>query len=167
MTLHAPHRKRLPQITASMTNRRKVGGHKLYAVVGFFDEESLEVAPGEVFLRVAKEGSDIAGLMDALAIAISVGLQHGVPWEVFYDKMRYTKFGGIQDGENTSLVDGLAQAVQACIDERKSIVGAEEPAPNLQAMPKTLLRCLYCDGPPHLQGTRCPMAPKDTLEQNE
>jgi ribonucleoside-diphosphate reductase alpha chain len=83
-----PVRRRLPQDRVSMTHKFEVAGHEGYLTMGYYDNGS----PGEIFIRMAKEGSTISGLMDSFATAISLALQHGVPLKLFCDKFSYTRF---------------------------------------------------------------------------
>lgn len=81
-------RKKLPETRKSITHKFEISNHEGYLTVGLYDDGT----PGELFIHMSKEGSTISGLMDALGIAISVGLQHGVPLSTLINKFRYTKF---------------------------------------------------------------------------
>lgn len=81
-------RYKLPNERPSFTHKFSVGGHEGYITVGLYEDGK----PGEIFVRMAKEGSVIAGLMDSFALAISIALQHGVPLNVLCDKFRGTRF---------------------------------------------------------------------------
>lgn len=83
-----PVRRRLPDKRNSVTHKFSVGGHEGYMHVGFFEDET----PGEVFLTMSKQGSTISGLMDSIAILISVALQYGVPLESLVDKFSHVRF---------------------------------------------------------------------------
>lgn len=83
-----PIRRRLPDKRNSITHKFTVGGHEGYMHVGFFEDG----APGEVFLTMSKQGSTISGLMDSIAILISVALQYGVPLESLVDKFSHVRF---------------------------------------------------------------------------
>ncbi len=72
-----PYRRRLPDERAAFTHKFNVAGHEGYLTVGLYEDGQ----PGEIFLKMAKEGSTISGLMDAFATAVSVALQYGVPLE--------------------------------------------------------------------------------------
>ena len=71
-----PVRRKLPRSRASRTFEFRVADCKGWATVGEFEDGS----PGEIFLRVSKQGSTMAGIMDAFAISLSHGLQYGVPF---------------------------------------------------------------------------------------
>jgi len=83
-----PRRERLPDTRRSLTHKFSVAGHEGYITVGLYDDGR----PGEVFVTMAKEGSTIGGLMDCFGTAISMGLQYGVPLEVFVNKFSHTRF---------------------------------------------------------------------------
>jgi ribonucleoside-diphosphate reductase alpha chain len=82
------NRYKLPDERASFTHKFSIGGHEGYITVGMYEDHS----PGEIFVRMAKEGSVIAGLMDSFATAISLALQHGVPLHVLIEKFKGTRF---------------------------------------------------------------------------
>lgn len=70
--------RRLPNERKSITHKFWVGSHEGYLIVGTYEEG----APGEVFIKMAKEGSMLSGFMDGVALSISIGLQYGVPLRV-------------------------------------------------------------------------------------
>jgi ribonucleoside-diphosphate reductase alpha chain len=81
-------RYKLPEERRSFTHKFSIGGHEGYITVGLYEDGT----PGEIFVRMAKEGSVIAGLMDSFATAISLALQHGVPLAILCEKFRGTRF---------------------------------------------------------------------------
>ncbi len=83
-----PIRKRLPDKRNAIAHKFSIGGHEGYIHVGLYDDGQ----PGEVFLRMNKEGSVISGLMDAVAILTSVALQYGVPLESLVNKFSHVRF---------------------------------------------------------------------------
>ncbi len=83
-----PRRERLPHTRRSLTHKFDIQGHEGYINVGFYPDGR----PGELFITMAKEGSTIGGLMDVLGTAISIGLQYGVPLEVFVNKFAHSRF---------------------------------------------------------------------------
>ena len=68
-------RRRLPDERHSLTHHFSIGGQEGYVTVGLYEDG----APGEMFIRMAKEGSTVSGLMDSFATAVSLALQYGVP----------------------------------------------------------------------------------------
>jgi ribonucleoside-diphosphate reductase alpha chain len=81
-------REKMPAERASVTHKFSVGGHEGYITVGLYEDGR----PGEVFIKMSKEGSTLSGVMDGLALTISIGLQYGVPLKVFVDKLLNTRF---------------------------------------------------------------------------
>jgi ribonucleoside-diphosphate reductase alpha chain len=72
----------------SVTHKFSIAGHEGYLTVGLYEDEN----PGEIFLRMAKEGSTISGLMDTIATMTSIALQYGVPLKTLVDKFSHTRF---------------------------------------------------------------------------
>jgi ribonucleoside-diphosphate reductase alpha chain len=83
-----PTRKRLPRSRTGSTTSFSVGGAEGYMIANSYPDDGL----GEVFLKMAKQGSTLAGMMDAFSIAISVGLQYGVPLETYISKFTNMRF---------------------------------------------------------------------------
>ena len=83
-----PLRRRLPDTRNATTHKFDVAGHEGYITVGLYDDGS----PGEIFIRMAKEGSTIGGLMDTIATLVSVSLQYGVPVESLVRKFEHVRF---------------------------------------------------------------------------
>ena len=83
-----PVRKRLPMSRPSTTTSFQVGDAEGYVTAGSYPDDGL----GEIFLKTSKQGSTLAGVMDAFAIAVSIGLQYGVPLETYVSKFINTKF---------------------------------------------------------------------------
>jgi ribonucleoside-diphosphate reductase alpha chain len=83
-----PIRRKLPDERDAVTHKFSIAGHEGYLTVGLYDEG----VPGEIFLRMAKEGSTISGLMDTIATMTSLALQYGVPLKTLVDKFSHTRF---------------------------------------------------------------------------
>jgi len=92
-------RRKLPDERKSVTHKFSVGGHEGYIIVGQYEEG----APGEIFIKMAKEGSTLSGFMDGVAVSISIGLQYGVPLRVLVDKLTNTRFEPSGFTENPSI----------------------------------------------------------------
>lgn len=95
----ALHRQRLPPTRQSITHKFSVAGHEGYLIVGLYDEGQ----PGELFVKMAKEGSTIGGLMDTFGITASLALQWGVPLEVLVEKLSFTRFEPSGDTQTAAL----------------------------------------------------------------
>ena len=108
---HAPVRRRLPKQRPSRTTSFRVGDIEGYLTAGSYPDDGL----GEIFVKVSKQGSTLSGVMDAFAIAVSVGLQYGVPLEALVSKFVNMIFepNGMTDDKDVriaqSLVDYLAR----------------------------------------------------------
>src|SRR3984893_3422601 len=85
--LHAQRRK-LPSERQSITHKFAIGGHEGYITVGMYEDKT----PGEIFIKMAKEGSTLSGFMDGFALSVSIGLQYGVPLKALVDKLINTRF---------------------------------------------------------------------------
>ncbi|HEX3471063.1 MAG TPA: vitamin B12-dependent ribonucleotide reductase, partial [Silvibacterium sp.] len=81
-------RHRLPEERASLTHKFGIAGHEGYITVGLYPNGQ----PGEIFIKMAKEGSTVSGLMDSFATAVSLSLQHGVPLRVLCEKFAHSRF---------------------------------------------------------------------------
>jgi ribonucleoside-diphosphate reductase alpha chain len=107
-------RHRLPAERASITHKFQLASHEGYITVGLYPSG----APGEIFIRMAKEGSTISGLMDSFATAISMCLQHGVPLKLLCEKFAHTRFepsgwtGNEEIGYAKSIMDYLFRWMQ-------------------------------------------------------
>ncbi len=102
------HRERMPERRKGYTQKAIVGGHKVYLRTGEYCDGSL----GEIFIDMHKEGAGFRAMMNNFAIAVSVGLQYGVPLEEFVDAFTFTKFepaGMVQGNDSiknaTSILD--------------------------------------------------------------
>ena len=130
-------RRDLPARRPGYTQKASVGGHKLFLRTGEYADGQL----GEIFIGLHKEGAAFRGLMDCFAIAVSLGLQHGVPLPVFVEAFTFSRFGpcGAVEGDPavaraTSLADYVfrnlaanylaGQEIQPAEDEAEDTVGA-------------------------------------------
>jgi ribonucleoside-diphosphate reductase alpha chain len=101
-------RRKLPHRRSGYTQKAVIGGHKLYLRTGEYEDGTI----GEIFLDMHKEGAAFRSLMNSFAIAISLGLQHGVPLEEFVEAFIFTRFepNGMVSGNDsikmsTSIID--------------------------------------------------------------
>src|SRR5689334_1820564 len=135
-----PTRRRMPNQLSSTTTRFTVGGAKGYMTASSYPDDGL----GEVFLKMSKQGSTLAGVMDAFSVAISVGLQYGVPLDTYVSKfinMRFEPAGMTDDPDvrmAASVVDYIFRrlALDHLPYERRAELGiftAKERAAQLRA----------------------------------
>lgn len=118
----AGERRRLPGNRIGLTARKQAAGYKFYVTVNFYDDSAL---PGEVFVNIAKEGSDVAGFVNAWAITLSVALQYGVPWERLRDKYLWSRFGINASDDCPSIVHAMAETVTELIAMREGQLGCQ------------------------------------------
>src|SRR5271157_4681328 len=81
-------RRKLPSERNSLTHKFSIGGHEGYITVGMYKDGQ----PGEIFIKMAKEGSTLSGIMDAFALSVSISLQYGVPLRALVDKFVNARF---------------------------------------------------------------------------
>jgi ribonucleoside-diphosphate reductase alpha chain len=121
-----PLRRRLPDERQAITHHFRILDHDGYITVGMYEDGS----PGEVFMKMAKQGSTVSGLMDSLAICMSLSLQYGVPLSTLANKLSHMRFdpsgftGNPEIPSAKSIVDYLVRWLSAKFlteDEKRSI----------------------------------------------
>jgi ribonucleoside-diphosphate reductase alpha chain len=143
-------REKLPSERKSITHKFSVGGHEGYITVGMYDDGK----PGEIFIKMAKEGSTLSGIMDAFALSVSISLQYGVPLRALVDKFVNSRFepsgytGNPKIRYAKSVVDYLGRWLggkfispdyldnDAAAAEEQTVAEAATPAPAAVAAPK-------------------------------
>ncbi|MEM7724132.1 MAG: vitamin B12-dependent ribonucleotide reductase, partial [Pseudomonadota bacterium] len=146
------HREKLPERRKGYTQKAIVGGHKVYLRTGEYKDGSL----GEIFIDMHKEGAGFRAMMNNFAIAVSVGLQYGVPLEEFVDAFTFTKFepsGMVQGNDSiknaTSILDYIFRELAVSYLDRTDLAhvapegasfddmgrGAEEGVSNFAEVP--------------------------------
>jgi ribonucleoside-diphosphate reductase alpha chain len=124
-------RHRLPDERSALTHKFSFGGHEGYITVGLYPNGQ----PGEMFIRMAKEGSTISGLMDSFAMIFSVALQYGVPLQSVCEKLAHTRFepsgwtGNEKMGYAKSIMDYLGRWMQHRFLEGEQLDLFALPAP--------------------------------------
>jgi ribonucleoside-diphosphate reductase alpha chain len=174
-----PIRERLPRRRNSSTFAFRVADCEGYVTVGEYDDGR----PGEVFMKVSKQGSTLAGIMDAFAIAVSLGLQHGVPLATYvrkYTNMRFEPAGMTDDPDlriAQSLVDYIFRrlAVDYLSYEERLELGvlttAERTQPTLPGVDEATTRNTILDPGPGVSeaptGTSRPIAATPTFVESD
>jgi len=122
--ISASHREKMPQRRKGYTQKASVGGHKVYLRTGEYENGDL----GEIFIDMHKEGAGFRAMMNNFAIAISVGLQYGVPLEEFVDAFTFTKFepaGMVQGNDSiknaTSILDYIFRELAVSYLDRSDL----------------------------------------------
>ncbi len=144
-------REKMPVERASVTHKFAVGGHEGYITVGMYEDGR----PGEIFIKMSKEGSTLSGVMDGLALTISLGLQYGVPLKVFVDKLVNTRFepSGITANANIRFVSSVLDYIARWLGGRfissdylkltgEQIAASAAPTSSNSAMVESMLTAL-------------------------
>jgi ribonucleoside-diphosphate reductase alpha chain len=134
--VYEPIRNKLPRTRSSRTFEFRVADCKGFVTVGEYEDGR----PGEIFVRVSKQGSTLAGIMDAFAIGLSMGLQYGVPLEAYIEKFTNVRFepAGMTDDPDirfaTSLVDYIFRrlAVEYVDKDKREAMGIMTVGERLQ-----------------------------------
>lgn len=118
------HREKMPDRRKGYTQKAVVGGHKVYLRTGEYEDGEL----GEIFIDMHKEGAGFRAMMNNFAIAVSVGLQYGVPLEEFVDAFTFTKFepaGMVQGNDSiknaTSILDYIFRELAVSYLDRSDL----------------------------------------------
>lgn len=118
----APRRKVLPPTRESITHKFCIGNHEGYLTIGFHEDGR----PGEIFLKMSKEGSTISGMCQAFCRAFSLSLQHGLPLEdavLRFRGMRFEPMGPTSNPdipECSSIVDYVSRFLELHFCERRA-----------------------------------------------
>jgi len=129
----------MPERRAGYTQKAIVGGHKIYLRTGEYSDGSL----GEIFLDMHKEGAAFRSLMNCFAIAISLGLQHGVPLEEYVEAFVFTRFepnGPVKLNErikmSTSIIDYIFRELAITYLDRGDLAQVKEEDLRMDSMEK-------------------------------
>lgn len=118
-----PPRRRLPQTRRSVTHTiRHTGTLKIYITVGFYTNGD----PGEVFIKIGKEGSTLAGLMDIIGVQISQMLQLSIPFDEIGRHLLLTNFEPL-DMQGRSIAHVIAKAISAILLNERDRVDKQVP----------------------------------------
>lgn len=109
-------RRRLADERQSITHKFEIGVHTGYITVGLYEDGM----PGEIFVSMSKEGSTLAGLLDALATSISIGLQYGVPLKTLVDKFSHMRFdpSGFTNNPNIRMAKSVVDYIFRWMGQR-------------------------------------------------
>ena len=140
----APRRRRLPDDRVEVGRKFRVGEYEGYIHVGVFDDGS----PGDIFVDIAKDGTTLQGLMNSLMIAVSMGLQYGVPPEVYVSKLSHLRFepSGPTNDADIRAAKSILDYVFRWIGKKFLDVDQQEEAGILSAEVRAKLADQYANG---------------------
>lgn len=116
-------RKVLPPTHRSLTHKFSVGGHEGYLTIGLHEDDS----PGEIFIKMSKEGSTLSGLIQGFCIAFSLALQYGLPLQAAVDRFRGMRFDPMGSTRNpeipeaSSILDYVARYLEVTFIEKAGV----------------------------------------------
>ncbi|WP_141014470.1 vitamin B12-dependent ribonucleotide reductase [Nocardioides sambongensis] len=183
--VYAPTRKRLPKSRTARTTSFTVAGAEGYMTSGAHDDGSL----GEIFLKLGKQGSTLAGVMDAFSIAVSIGLQYGVPLETYVSKFTNLRFepAGLTDDPDVRMSQSIMDYVFRRLaldylpfDERAALgiysaeerqrhleTGSYEPVEETGAASELLEAAPTAKGTPAPAESAQPAAPAEVVDESD
>ena len=144
----APRRRRLPDDRTEIGRKFRVGDYEGYIHVGVFDDGT----PGDIFIDIAKEGTTLAGLMNSFMIAVSLGLQYGVPLEVFVSKFAHMRFepSGATNDPDIRAAKSIVDYVFRWMGKKFLTVDQQEEIGILSPEVRARLSAAYAAGAPAL-----------------
>jgi ribonucleoside-diphosphate reductase alpha chain len=121
---YRPRRRKLNDEREAFTHKFSIAGHEGYLTTGLYEDGQ----PGEIFLKMAKEGSTVSGLMDTIATMASIALQYGVPLKALVDKFSHTRFepSGFTNNKQIPIAKSITDYVFRYLGSR--YLAKEEPA---------------------------------------
>jgi len=137
----APKRRRVPEDRVEVGRKFKVGDYEGYIHVGLFDDGT----PGDIFVDIAKEGTTLAGLMNSFMISVSLGLQYGVPLEVYVSKFSHMRFepSGMTNDADIRVAKSLVDYIFRWMGKKFLTADQQEEAGILTADVKARLAQAY------------------------
>jgi ribonucleoside-diphosphate reductase alpha chain len=149
--VHVHERKRLPLDRTEVGRKFQVGDHEGYIHVGLYDDGS----PGDIFVDIAKDGTTMAGLMNSLCLAVSMGLQYGVPPEVYVSKLSHMRFepSGMTNDPDIRAAKSIVDYIFRWFGKRFLTVEQQEEAGILSPEVKARMAERYANGETATAGT--------------
>ncbi|HKT45446.1 MAG TPA: vitamin B12-dependent ribonucleotide reductase [Gaiellaceae bacterium] len=137
-------RKRLPLDRTEVGRKFQVGDHEGYIHVGLYDDGS----PGDIFVDIAKDGTTMAGLMNSLCLAVSMGLQYGVPPEVYVSKLSHMRFepSGMTNDPDIRSAKSIVDYIFRWFGKKFLTADQQEEAGILSAEVKARMADRYANG---------------------
>ncbi len=156
-----PQRRRLPDDRTEVGRKFKVGEYEGYIHVGLFEDGT----PGDIFVDIAKEGTTLAGLMNSFMISVSLGLQYGVPLEVYVSKFSHMRFepSGMTNDADIRVAKSIVDYIFRWMGKKFLSADQQEEAGILTPEVKARLAAAYPDAgetrqPPSPRSSRPPRA---------
>ncbi len=142
-----PQRRRLPDDRVEVGRKFKVGEYEGYIHVGLFDDGT----PGDIFVDIAKEGTTLAGLMNSFMISVSLGLQYGVPLEVYVSKFSHMRFepSGMTNDPDIRVAKSIVDYIFRWMGKKFLSTDQQEEAGILTAEVKQRLAAAYTEAGDH------------------
>jgi ribonucleoside-diphosphate reductase alpha chain len=137
-------RRRLPDDRNEVGRKFRVGEYEGYVHIGLYDDGS----PGDIFVDIAKDGTTMAGLMNSLCIAVSMGLQYGVPPEVYVSKLSHMRFepSGLTNDADIRAAKSIVDYIFRWFGKKFLTPEQQEEAGILSAEVKARLASSYASG---------------------
>ncbi len=138
-----PQRRRLPDDRTEVGRKFKVGEYEGYIHVGLFEDGT----PGDIFVDIAKEGTTLAGLMNSFMISVSLGLQYGVPLEVYVSKFSHMRFepSGMTNDPDIRVAKSIVDYIFRWMGKKFLSADQQEEAGILTPEVKARLAAAYAD----------------------
>ncbi len=138
-----PQRRRLPDDRIEVGRKFKVGEYEGYIHVGLFEDGT----PGDIFVDIAKEGTTLAGLMNSFMISVSLGLQYGVPLEVYVSKFSHMRFepSGMTNDADIRVAKSIVDYIFRWMGKKFLSADQQEEAGILTPEVKARLAAAYAD----------------------
>ena len=142
-----PQRRRVPEDRMEVGRKFKVGEYEGYIHVGLFDDGT----PGDIFVDIAKEGTTLAGLMNSFMISVSLGLQYGVPLEVYVSKFSHMRFepSGMTNDADIRVAKSIVDYIFRWMGKKFLSTDQQEEAGILTAEVKQRLAAAYTEAGDH------------------
>jgi ribonucleoside-diphosphate reductase alpha chain len=139
-----PQRRRLPDDRTEVGRKFKVGEYEGYIHVGLFEDGT----PGDIFVDIAKEGTTLAGLMNSFMISVSLGLQYGVPLDVYVSKFSHMRFepSGMTNDSDIRVAKSIVDYIFRWMGKKFLSADQQEEAGILTPEVKARLAAAYADG---------------------
>ena len=161
-----PQRRRLPDDRVEVGRKFKVGDYEGYIHVGLFEDGT----PGDIFVDIAKEGTTLAGLMNSFMISVSLGLQYGVPLEVYVSKFSHMRFepSGLTNDADIRVAKSIVDYIFRWMGKKFLTADQQEEAGILSAEVRARMAERYANGDttaePYAAPSRAPTRPDGALQ---